>query len=44
MRLEWIQRDFLWGGGGSLEKKPHLPKWATVCSDKKVGSLGVRFV
>ena len=34
LRLEYIQRDFLWGGG-SLEKKPHLVKWATVCSNKK---------
>ena len=36
LRLEWIQRDFLWGGG-SLEKKPHLVKWVTVCFDKKEG-------
>ena len=40
-RLEKIQRDFLWGGG-NLEKKPHLVSWATVCTDKKVGDLGVR--
>ena len=40
-RLEKIQRDFLWGGG-NVEKKPHLVKWATVCTDKKVGGLGVR--
>ena len=40
-RLEKIQRDFLWGGG-NLEKKPHLVSWATVCTDKKVGGLGVR--
>ena len=40
-RLEKIQRDFLWGGR-NLEKKPHLVKWATVCTDKKVGGLGVR--
>ena len=37
MRLERIQRDFLWGGG-SLDKKPHLVKWDTVCSDKKTGA------
>ena len=36
-----IQRDFLWGGG-NLDKKPHLVKWATVCKDNKVGCLGVR--
>ena len=41
LRLEKIQRDFLWGGGG-LEKKPHLVKWSIVCSDKKRGGLGVR--
>ena len=40
-RLEKIQRDFFWGGG-NLEKKPHLVKWVTVCTDKKVGGLGVR--
>ena len=41
LRLEQIQRDFLWGGG-SLYKKSHLVKWATVCSNKKEGGLGVR--
>ena len=43
MRLERIQRDFLWGGG-SLDKKRiwHLVKWAIVCSDGKAGGLGVR--
>ena len=40
-RQEKIQRDFLWGGG-NLEKKPHLVSWATVCTDKKVGGLGIR--
>ena len=25
-----------------MEKKPHLVNWATVCTDKKVGGLGVR--
>ena len=40
-RLKKNQRDFLWGGG-NLEKKPHLVKWAMVCTDKKVGGLGVR--
>ena len=40
-RLERIQRKFLWGGG-SLEKKPHLVKWAIVCTEKKKGGLGVR--
>ena len=41
LMLEQIQRDFLWGGG-SLEKKPHPVKWASVCSDKNEGGLGVR--
>ena len=41
LRLEKIQRDFLWGGG-ALEKRPHLVKWAIVCSDKKKGGLGIR--
>ena len=41
LRLEKIQRDFLWGGGG-LEKRPHLVKWAVVCSDKKNGLLFVQ--
>ena len=40
-RLEKIQGQFLWGGG-SLEKKPHLVKWATVCTKKKKGGLGLR--
>ena len=26
MRLETIQRDFLWEGG-ALEQKPHLVRW-----------------
>ena len=41
LRLERIQRDFLWGGG-ALKKKPHLVKWDTVCLDKSKGGLGVR--
>ena len=40
-RLERIQRQFLWGGG-RLEKKPHLVKWATVCTKKKKRGLGLR--
>ena len=40
-RLERIQRQFLWGGG-SLEKKPHLVKWVTVCTEKKKGGLCLR--
>ena len=41
LRLEQIQRDFLWGGG-ALERKPHLVKWAIVYSNKKKSGLGVR--
>ena len=40
-RRERIQRQFLWGGG-SLEKKPHLVKWTTVCTEKKNGGIGLR--
>ena len=41
LRLEKIQRDFLWGGE-TLESKPHSVKWATICSDKRNGGLRVR--
>ena len=41
VRLERIQRDFLWGGG-TLERKPHLVRWSTVCLDKSKGGLGVK--
>ncbi|KAJ9686044.1 hypothetical protein PVL29_015095 [Vitis rotundifolia] len=41
MRLEKIQRDFLWGGG-VLEQKPHLVRWSIVCLDKSKGGLGVK--
>ncbi|RVW49119.1 putative ribonuclease H protein [Vitis vinifera] len=41
LRLERIQRDFLWGGG-ALERKPHLVEWSIICSDKRKGGLGVR--
>ena len=34
LRLEQIQRDFLWGER-ALERKIHLVKWSVVCSDKK---------
>ena len=40
LRLEQIQKYFLWGGS-SLEKKLHV-KWATVCSNKEEGGLGFR--
>ena len=41
MKLEKIQRDFLWGGG-SLKQKPHLVRWSIVCEDKSKGGLGVK--
>ena len=41
LRLEKIQRDFLWGGR-TLDSKPYLVKWDTVCYDKRRGALGVR--
>ena len=41
MRLEKIQRDFLWGGG-TLAHKPHLVRWYLVCLEKRKGGLGVR--
>ena len=41
MRLENIQRDFLWGGG-ALEQKPHLVRWSIVCEDKSKGGFGVK--
>ena len=40
LRLEQIQRDFLWRGG-ALEQKTHLVKWEVV-SKKNKGGLGVR--
>lgn len=41
MRLERIQRDFLWGGGNQYQK-PHLVKWSTVCIEKKMRGFNVR--
>ena len=41
LRLEKIQRDFLWGGG-VLIQKPHLVRWKIICSKRKKGGLGVR--
>ena len=33
--------NFLWGDG-ALERKPHLVRWATICSDKRKRGLGVK--
>ena len=41
IRLEQIQRDFLWGGG-ALVWRPYLVRWATICLDKRKGGLGVK--
>ena len=41
LRLEKIQRDFLWSGG-ALVQKPHLVRWNLICLDKKKYGLGVR--
>ena len=41
LRLEKIQRDFLWGGG-ALIQKPHLVRWNLVCLEKRKGGLSVR--
>ena len=43
IRLEKIQRDFLWGGG-DLVKKPHLFKWSIVCMEKQKWGLGFRSI
>ena len=41
LRLEKIQRDFLWGGGAFVQKL-HLVRWNLVCLEKRKGGLGVR--
>ena len=41
LRLEKIQRDFLWGGE-ALVQKPHPCRWKTICLEKRKGGLGVR--
>jgi hypothetical protein len=46
-RIEKIQRDFLWGGGGgglNDEAKLHLVDWDTVCTPISKGGLGIRKV
>ena len=39
LRLEQIQRNFMWGGGAS-ERKPHLVRWSIICASK--GQSGLR--
>ena len=41
LRLEKIQRDFLWGGG-ALEQRPHFVRWNLACLERKKCGLGVR--
>ena len=41
LRLDRIQRDFLWEGG-SLERKFHLINRDSVCQSKEKGGLGIR--
>ena len=41
LRLEKIQRDFLWEDG-TLDSKSHLVKWDPVCSDRRRRGLCVR--
>ena len=33
--------SLLWGEG-KMDKKPHLVKWSTICTNKRDGGLGVR--
>ena len=40
-RIEKIQRDFQWGGGGD-EFKFHLVNWSKVCMPTEARGLGVR--
>jgi hypothetical protein len=41
LRIDKIQRDFLWGGMGE-GKKFHLVNWSHVCQPLKMGGLGVQ--
>nr|CAN71342.1 hypothetical protein VITISV_002439 [Vitis vinifera] len=41
LRLEKIQREFLWGDMDE-RKKIHLVRWAVICKDKRHGGLGLR--
>lgn len=40
-KLEKMKRDFLWEGQGE-ERKYHLVKWETVCSNVREGGLGLK--
>ena len=41
LRLEKIQRDFLWGGGAS-QSRLHLVNWSIICMEKKDECLGIK--
>ena len=41
LRLDQIQRNFLWGGG-AIAQKPHLVKWDTICLERRNGGLEVK--
>ena len=40
LRIEKIQRDFLWGGR-AFDNKPHLEKWLVICKVQEKDGLGV---
>ncbi|KAK3227605.1 hypothetical protein Dsin_007467 [Dipteronia sinensis] len=40
LRIEKLQRDFLWGNG-VLKRKIHAVSWAEVCRSKANGGLGI---
>ena len=41
IRLERIQREFLWGDMEE-RRKMYLISWSVICKDKKHGGLGLR--
>ena len=41
LRLDQVQRNFLWGEG-ALVQKLHLVKWDTICLERRNGGLGVK--
>ncbi|RVX03319.1 putative ribonuclease H protein [Vitis vinifera] len=43
LRLEKIQREFLWGDMEE-RRKIHLVRWEVICKDKRHGGLGLRYL
>ena len=43
LRLEKIQREFLWGDMEE-RRKIHLVRGAVICKDKRHGGLGLRYL